>query len=86
MLDEDQVEIAKNHLFELCKEYTESENNNEPRDNTEENDTPVSSLAFLNYRYVSKKLTGGTGASGLGGSLRGMFKSDIDMYMICLRH
>ena len=81
LLDEDQVEIAKNHLFELCKEYTESENNNEPHDNTEENDTPVSSLAFLNYRYVSKKLTGGTGASGLGGSLRGMFKSDIDMYM-----
>ena len=60
ILEEEQVEIAKNHLYELCKEY--SENINETLDGDTEPDNIPPPLAFANYKHVSRKISGTVGA------------------------
>ena len=82
ILSEEQVEIAKSHLLELCKEYTEEEKKTDANANELENHpvsaTTPSPLAFLNYRHVSKKLPGPVGAAD---SISALFKSDLETYV-----
>ena len=74
ILDEEQIAIAKNHLFELCKEY--SENNSDIIDAVSVNAPPP--LAFANYKHVSRKISGTVGSAG---SLTALFRSDLETYV-----
>ena len=76
ILEEEQVEIAKNHLYELCKEYSENINETLAGDTEPDNIPPP--LAFANYKHVSRKISGTVGAAG---SLTALFKSDMETYV-----
>ena len=76
ILEEEQIEIAKNYLFELCKEY--SVNSNEIIDADAEPVNIPPPLAFANYKHVSRKISGTVGTAG---SLTALFRSDLETYV-----